>query len=291
MAYGVRRAARHRRARMTSVARLRVPRRPSNSGAPVWNAAGDRKVAYRPGSLSEVLTEHYRRAHPEAVGLPSLIARALIPGRTPRYERSRPFGSPRPGAGLRDHHLRQRRVAVRLPDAVPHGPDHCGAGRRAGNVRPARRLHRRGTGRVDPRAVPAAQRRRRDAAPVHRQRGTDGERVRRRRCRDGDLRGLALHRGAPRAGRDLGRHRPGQLLAGRARVRGDGPGVPDLPDRGVPGPSRRRRRVQQPLLAALPALEGVLAAGGRADRHDHHPLHAVLPDLGRGRQRGHPEDI
>jgi hypothetical protein len=30
-----------------------------------------RTVAYRPGSLGEVLTEHYRRAHPEALGLPS----------------------------------------------------------------------------------------------------------------------------------------------------------------------------------------------------------------------------
>jgi hypothetical protein len=30
-----------------------------------------RTVAYRPGSLSEVLTEHYRRAHPEALGIPS----------------------------------------------------------------------------------------------------------------------------------------------------------------------------------------------------------------------------
>ena len=30
-----------------------------------------RTVAYRPGNLSEVLTEHYRRAHPEALGLPS----------------------------------------------------------------------------------------------------------------------------------------------------------------------------------------------------------------------------
>jgi hypothetical protein len=30
-----------------------------------------RTVAYRPGSPSEVLTEHYRRAHPEALGLPS----------------------------------------------------------------------------------------------------------------------------------------------------------------------------------------------------------------------------
>jgi len=30
-----------------------------------------RAVAYRPGNLSEALTEHYRRAHPEALGLPS----------------------------------------------------------------------------------------------------------------------------------------------------------------------------------------------------------------------------
>jgi len=30
-----------------------------------------RTVAYRPGSLSEVLTEHYRQAHPEAFGIPS----------------------------------------------------------------------------------------------------------------------------------------------------------------------------------------------------------------------------
>jgi hypothetical protein len=30
-----------------------------------------RTVAYRPGSLSEVLTDHYRRAHPEALGLSS----------------------------------------------------------------------------------------------------------------------------------------------------------------------------------------------------------------------------
>jgi hypothetical protein len=29
-----------------------------------------RTVAYRPGTLSEVLTEHYRRAHPEALGTP-----------------------------------------------------------------------------------------------------------------------------------------------------------------------------------------------------------------------------
>jgi hypothetical protein len=30
-----------------------------------------RTVAYRPGNLSKALTEHYRRAHPEALGLPA----------------------------------------------------------------------------------------------------------------------------------------------------------------------------------------------------------------------------
>ena len=30
-----------------------------------------RTVAYRPGTLSEALTEHYRRAHPEALDLAS----------------------------------------------------------------------------------------------------------------------------------------------------------------------------------------------------------------------------
>jgi hypothetical protein len=30
-----------------------------------------RTVPYRPGNLSEVLAGHYRRAHPEALGLPS----------------------------------------------------------------------------------------------------------------------------------------------------------------------------------------------------------------------------
>ena len=30
-----------------------------------------RTVAYRPGKLSEVLTGHYRRTHPEALGLRS----------------------------------------------------------------------------------------------------------------------------------------------------------------------------------------------------------------------------
>ena len=30
-----------------------------------------RTVAYRPGTLSEALTERYRHAHPEALGLPA----------------------------------------------------------------------------------------------------------------------------------------------------------------------------------------------------------------------------
>jgi hypothetical protein len=30
-----------------------------------------RTVAYQPGNLSKVLTEHYRRAHPEVLGTPS----------------------------------------------------------------------------------------------------------------------------------------------------------------------------------------------------------------------------
>jgi hypothetical protein len=30
-----------------------------------------RTVAYRAGRLSEILTEHYRRVHPEVLGVPS----------------------------------------------------------------------------------------------------------------------------------------------------------------------------------------------------------------------------
>jgi hypothetical protein len=30
-----------------------------------------RTLAYRPGNISEVLTEHYRRVHPEALGIPA----------------------------------------------------------------------------------------------------------------------------------------------------------------------------------------------------------------------------
>ena len=31
----------------------------------------DRTLTYRPGAISEVLTVHYRRAHPGALGIPS----------------------------------------------------------------------------------------------------------------------------------------------------------------------------------------------------------------------------
>jgi hypothetical protein len=30
-----------------------------------------RTLAYRPGDINDVLTEHYRRAHPEALEIPS----------------------------------------------------------------------------------------------------------------------------------------------------------------------------------------------------------------------------
>jgi hypothetical protein len=33
-----------------------------------------RTVAHRPGQASQVLTEHYRREHPEALGLASRLA-------------------------------------------------------------------------------------------------------------------------------------------------------------------------------------------------------------------------
>jgi hypothetical protein len=32
----------------------------------------DRTFAYRPGKISEVMTEHYLRAHPEKLDVPSL---------------------------------------------------------------------------------------------------------------------------------------------------------------------------------------------------------------------------
>jgi hypothetical protein len=41
------------------------------SHLPVMLPICRRTVAYRPGKASEVLTEHYRRVHPEALGLPS----------------------------------------------------------------------------------------------------------------------------------------------------------------------------------------------------------------------------
>ena len=48
----------------------------------------DRTVAYRPGTISEVLTEHYRRAHPETLRAPL----ALAGRRAPRRPRPRRLG-------------------------------------------------------------------------------------------------------------------------------------------------------------------------------------------------------
>jgi hypothetical protein len=53
-----------------------------------------RTVAYRPGNLSEVLTEHYHRAHPEALGFPSRSPtdRTIRPRRRAVFTgRGRPF--------------------------------------------------------------------------------------------------------------------------------------------------------------------------------------------------------
>ena len=56
-----------------------------------------RTVAYRPGNLSEVLTEHYRRAHPEVLGV---FAVAL--GRLRHYPAGTVTGVDCPRATLRE---------------------------------------------------------------------------------------------------------------------------------------------------------------------------------------------
>ena len=43
-----------------------------------------RTVAYRPGNLTEVLTEHYRRAHPEAIELAPQFPVTEAPATTPQ---------------------------------------------------------------------------------------------------------------------------------------------------------------------------------------------------------------
>jgi hypothetical protein len=48
----------------------------------------DRTLAYRPGNISEVLTEHYRRAHPEALGIPTHNEAQRAAGR--RFHHRRP---------------------------------------------------------------------------------------------------------------------------------------------------------------------------------------------------------
>src|SRR5258707_729059 len=60
-----------------------------------------RTVAYRPSSLSEVLTEHYRRAHPEALGLLFPVAG---PVRSRHRARRGPHATARwlTGSGARD---------------------------------------------------------------------------------------------------------------------------------------------------------------------------------------------
>jgi hypothetical protein len=60
-----------------------------------------RTVAYRPGSLSEVLTEHYRRAHPEALGIPFSVGgcKLAAPHHGYRHRRGLPQAVLREGGG------------------------------------------------------------------------------------------------------------------------------------------------------------------------------------------------
>src|ERR1700683_3127034 len=70
-----------------------------------------RTVAYRPGSLSEVLTEHCRRAHPEALGLPSQYLRRL-PALPRRYRRQRRLPPDDPCTSRAGERLRSPSVAT-----------------------------------------------------------------------------------------------------------------------------------------------------------------------------------
>ena len=121
----------------------------------------------------------------------------------------RPLAAPDPDAarvhGARDHrgqrgqrrgrdrYLRKRRGPVRVPDAVRDGPGDRGPGRGAGDVRPARRLHRGGPRRADPGAVQHPGHGVRAAGADRRQRRAGRLRIRRDRGRDGATWRLEVH--------------------------------------------------------------------------------------------------
>jgi hypothetical protein len=79
-----------------------------------------RTVAYRPGRLSEILTEHYRRAHPEVLGVPSQVALR----RLPHYPAGTVTGVDFPQATLREPGGRAPAARVTECGHLPEEPAH-----------------------------------------------------------------------------------------------------------------------------------------------------------------------
>ena len=78
-----------------------------------------RTVAYRPGNLTEVLTEHYRRAHPEALELASRSPLTQTPGTTPQLSSPTSAGPGRPFPASESAEAETRRGKRRARAAVP----------------------------------------------------------------------------------------------------------------------------------------------------------------------------
>jgi hypothetical protein len=91
------------------------PRSPWPARAPTCQICR-RTVAYRPGTLSQALTEHYRRAHPEALSLPAVT----VARRTPHHpSQPPPPGLPSPWAEPKIPKATRRRPIVSGPHQGP----------------------------------------------------------------------------------------------------------------------------------------------------------------------------
>ena len=174
------------------------------------------------------------------------------------------------------------------PDAALDLPDHDRhPGHRPGDGRAARRRHRPGPVRPDPRPVRGPPDGLRDGRPAGRQRGQHRRRVLRGGRRARDLRDLALPRrcrsSRSPSGRWSSRPATGPSSASSCAVivvflAYIVSAVLADPDWGEVG-----RALVTPSLDLAPARA---AADGRRGRHDDHAVHAVLPDERRGRE-GH----
>jgi hypothetical protein len=77
-----------------------------------------RTVAYRHGTLSQALTEHCRRAHPEALSLPAVtVARRNPAPSLAGLRRRQPWAEPKIPKATRRHPI----LAARTKDAVQLG--------------------------------------------------------------------------------------------------------------------------------------------------------------------------